>query len=437
MNKKNTNTKLHKAKIEQNNEFYTFYEDIEKEVENYIEHFKDKIIYCNCDNPQFSNFIKYFINNKERLQIKELLYSYLKEDGTGGYESEENKELFNKADIIITNPPFSLSNNFIDKLIQCNKKFLIISNNLQLFKINCFQYYKDKKIFYGVNTIKKFFNHNNDILYVPAVWLTNLKHNKKNKILNTKVFYEVNKYKYYDNTEIINVDKVKDLPIDYEGILGVPFTFLRTINEEQFQIISCGRYKINGKEKFARINIKHKKNYLQQIKQENLIEYKNKKIEEQINEEIFNKNYNLFKGLKFSDIFIFIKKGYNYNKKDKINEEQYEKINNKEDYNIIVNSDIYKNKKEYILKDNKYTTLKKNNYYLKTYADKIINKNLFEEEYYFNHYTFEFEIKEQFKEIDMIIIYHFNNIINNFKDLYGEKDVCKRINFNKLMEIIL
>jgi len=111
------NTNLHKAKKAKKDEFYTQYEDIEKELVHYKDQFKGMVVYCNCDSPD-SNFVKYFTDNFEELGLKKLLTCYLREDGTGGFQSEESIELLKQADIVVTNPPFSLFREYVAQLME-------------------------------------------------------------------------------------------------------------------------------------------------------------------------------------------------------------------------------------------------------------------------------------------------------------------------------
>ena len=282
------NNKLYNAKKSKNDEFYTLYEDIEKELENYITELKDKIIYCNCDNEN-SNFVKYFKNNKNKIGYKKLLYSGI---GCGG-KFEDNIELLKECDIVITNPPFSLFRQFVNLLYKYDKKFIIIGNMNAITYKEIFKLIKDNKLWVGTgfnlsmiykspydNTLlsnKKYVEtkgyNSKNYIKVPAInWYTNLEHKKRNEDIILYKTYKGNESDYpkYDNYKAINIDKVKDIPLDYEKIMGVPITFLGKYNPKQFEIIgnmattkvdnyNFGYPYINKKRKYARILIKNKK----------------------------------------------------------------------------------------------------------------------------------------------------------------------------------
>jgi hypothetical protein len=298
-----TNKSLHKAKKEKNDEFYTLYEDIEKEIYHYEKQLENKIIYCNCDNPRESTFVKYFINNFERLKLKKLIATcYQKNEtnlfskeikkglfleyngekikdineleikelkGDGDFRSHECIELLKQADVIITNPPFSLFIEFIDLLYKYDKKFLIIGNYVALIYVSVFQKFKENKIKLGVNIVQKFITKDK-IKKIESRWFTNLEHNKNYKILNLntmaynllsnkKIKNNPNVYKKYDNYEAIEVPSYTAIPSDYNGIVGVPFCFLDYYNPEQFEIFDLIHdASINGKQLFKRIFIKLK-----------------------------------------------------------------------------------------------------------------------------------------------------------------------------------
>lgn len=251
---------LENARKTKNDEFYTLYEDIENELQYYTEEFKGKIIYCNCDDYENSNFYKYFKNNFKKLQLKELIatgydiitkegkyarYYGVKEETKNNVEGDfmKNINLLKEADIIITNPPFSIHNNYLNLLIEHNKKFLFLANQNVITRFDTFTGILNKKFWvgYNYNTIKYFYNSNNEkvSLAVSAIWLTNLKHkdNDEDIILTKK--YNENDYKKYDNYNAINVDKVKDIPFDYNSIIGVPISACKYLKTD-------GTLKLNG-----------------------------------------------------------------------------------------------------------------------------------------------------------------------------------------------
>ena len=258
---------LENAKKAKNDEFYTLYEDIENELQYYTEHLKDKIIYCNCDDYEKSNFYKYFKDNFKKLQLKELIatgYDNItnKQGKYARYNGEteitknnvegdfmKNINLLKEADIIITNPPFSIYNNYLNLLIEHNKKFLFIANQTTISWKHTFTGILNKKFWLGYNydTIKYFYNNNNNkvSLSISTIWFTNLKHkDNDNDITLTKIYNE-NEYKKYDNYNAINVDKIKDIPKDYKGLMGIPISgckFMKTdgtlkLNGEKYKVL--------------------------------------------------------------------------------------------------------------------------------------------------------------------------------------------------------
>lgn len=255
---------LENARKIKNDEYYTLYEDIENELQYYTEEFKGKIIYCNCDDYENSNFYKYFKNNFKKLQLKELIatgydiitkegkyarYYLVKEETKNNVEGDfmKNINLLKEADIIITNPPFSIYNNYLNLLIEHNKKFLFLANQNVFTRFDTFTGILNKKFWVGYNyNIKYFYNSNNEkvSLSVSTIWLTNLKHiENKNDITLTKIYNE-NDYKKYDNYNAINVDKVKDIPKDYNGLIGIPISGLKFIKTDGTLILNGEKYKL-------------------------------------------------------------------------------------------------------------------------------------------------------------------------------------------------
>ncbi len=319
------NVNLHKAKKEKNDEFYTRLEDIKAELKHYKEHFKEKVVYCNCDDPKHSNFVKYFIDNFEYLGLKRLIatcyvfghkgskqaacfvYDGDENDssisgrheieayplqGDGDFRSKECIELLKEADIVVTNPPFSLFREYVAQLIEYDKKFLIIGNMNAITYKEIFKLIKDGKLWLGVSIYsgdREFGVPNNyplkasgyriddegkKYIRVKGVrWFTNLEHGKRNEKLPLYKKYKGNedKYPFYDNYNAINVDKVADIPCDvWEVPLGVPISFLDKWSPEQFEVIRFRKgldnkdliYKLsNGlvKQPYFRIIIKRKK----------------------------------------------------------------------------------------------------------------------------------------------------------------------------------
>jgi len=309
---KSSNRSLQKAKNTKNDEFYTCFDDIQAELNHYKDQLKDKVIYCNCDDPAESAFTDFFKLNFDYFGIKKLICTrYQKSElflftdpvrrsgykleitaknkadkrpvkidlkGDGDFRSPECIELLKEADIIITNPPFSLFREYVAQLIQYNKKFLIIGNdNCRTYK-EIFKLIKENKIWCGYNKVKKFKQPDGTIKeYGNVGWYTNLHGKKRHEELILYATYKGNERKYpkYDNYDAIEVSKVNEIPKDYNGVMGVPISFLDKYNPEQFEIIGLiagnirglagipskikkdGPY-LNGKLKYGRILIKKK-----------------------------------------------------------------------------------------------------------------------------------------------------------------------------------
>lgn len=319
------NSNLHAAKSAKNDEFYTQYNDIAEELKHYKEHFKGKVVYCNCDDPEWSNFWKYFHNNFRSLGLKKLIsthyapgfeVSYAKiyeggddfnmEAGTtidiygnddyapGDFRSDDSIQFLEECDICCTNPPFSLFRSFISQLMAYEKKFIIIGNKNALANKDIFPLVKNNKIWTGVRGFSGgmwFYAEyegktekivdGKKVINVPSIWFTNLDitkrhdglwhHNGEFDKTKAHTYYEgfEDFYPKYDNYDAINVDKTKDIPIDYEGVLGVPITFLDKYNPDEFEILGCSAYScpthfgcgalyVNGKKTYTRILIRNK-----------------------------------------------------------------------------------------------------------------------------------------------------------------------------------
>lgn len=305
MKNKSSNKNLHKANKEKNDEFYTQLSDIEKELGNYKVYFKNKIIFCNCDDPEESNFWKYFSLNFEFLGLKKLVSTHFETEKSsykleiikggktvktplkqnGDFRSPECIEILKEVDIVITNPPFSLFREYVAQLIKYDKKFIIIGNQNAITYKEIFKLIKENKLWlgYGFNGgaahfINKHYvdyatagNHKEGMIRVSGVvWFINIEIKKRHEDLILFKTYNENEYLKYDNYDAINVDKTKDIPMDYAGAMGVPITFLDKYSPDQFEIIgqmattkidefNHGYPYINGKKKYARIIIKNKK----------------------------------------------------------------------------------------------------------------------------------------------------------------------------------
>ncbi len=307
-----TNIGLKQAKKNKNDEFYTQLCDIESELKHYKNHFKDKVVYCNCDDPMTSNFFQYFALNFKELEIKKLLASCYKEDGVGfsfsysgekgdihtliknksfrfqgdgDFRSDESIELLKQCDIVVTNPPFSLFRDYVDQLVEYNKKYLIIGNVNAITYKEIFKLIRQNEAWLGINLgrgISGFIVPDHYELYGTearidevgrrivspnnCLWLTNLDNSIRHEDIRLTKKYVGNESEYplYDNYVGINVNKTKSIPYDYHGDMGVPITFLHKFNPDQFEIIKFRKgndnkdLSINGKCPYFRILIRKK-----------------------------------------------------------------------------------------------------------------------------------------------------------------------------------
>ena len=315
------NKNLGKARKNKEDEFYTKITDIEKEMRYYREHFKGKVIFCNCDDPETSNFWRYFELNFEELGLRKLIATHyetekpsyklelmadLDGDGritgkdivksplrqNGDFRSPECIEILKEADIVITNPPFSLFREYVEQLIQYGKKFIIIGRETAITYREIFTLIRDNVIWLGYNNgdmefvVPSYYEpratryrEENGVKYRSlgnAIWLTNIDIPKRHEDLPIFKPYNPAEYQVFDNYDAINVNKLTDIPADYDGVMGVPITLFHKHNPEQFEIIGLlagnirglagipskigkdGPY-INGKLKFGRILVRNKK----------------------------------------------------------------------------------------------------------------------------------------------------------------------------------
>ena len=268
---------LNNAKKAKNDEFYTQLSDIEKEMAHYKDFFKGKIVYCNCDDARESNFFQYFALNFEYLGLKKLITTGYKEsgkgvvliyegdkngnkivedneiiirelDGDGDFRSEECIELLKECDVVVTNPPFSLFREYVAQLIKYGKKFLIIGNKNAITYKEIFPYIKNNELWLGFTNPDEYRLPNGEITQsVKGLcrWFTNIPHNRRNTELDLFRKYNETDYPKYDNYDAIEVPKVTDIPMDYEGIMGVPITFLDKYCPTQFEIIGVCEPAIN------------------------------------------------------------------------------------------------------------------------------------------------------------------------------------------------
>jgi len=332
----NQNLNLNRARATKNDEFYTQRVDIERELAHYKDHFRGKTVLCNCDDPRVSNFFHYFSHQFEQLELKKLVTTCYKNQerdvfsrhdseraisleyhgdrnripdpeeigikrlrGDGDFRSEECMALMNQADIVVTNPPFSLFREYVAQLVAHGKKFLIIGNLNAVSYKEIFKLIKENKLWLGpsIRSGDREFGVPDDypleaagcrvgedgkkFIRVKGVrWLTNLDHAKRHEDLVLYKTYNSGGYPKYDNYDAVNVNKTKDIPADYAGVMGVPISFLDKHNPGQFEIIGCDyevkqgilpelvkpnwsgkidRGYIGGKRMYARILIKHKR----------------------------------------------------------------------------------------------------------------------------------------------------------------------------------
>lgn len=317
------NTGLNQANKQKKDEFYTQLSDIENELRHYKSHFKGKTVFCNCDDPRVSNFFHYFAMNFEAFGLHRLITTcYKNQDadlfsrndceqaiwleywgdkngnrvpdpeeigikplkGDGDFRSQECVELLKQADIVVTNPPFSLFREYLAQLIEYGKKFLIIGHQNAITYKEVFPLLKNNKLWlgYGFKGNAGFFiseyediatasTHKEGMIRVSGVtWFTNLDIPKRHDPLILYKTYSPEAYPQYDNYPAINVEKTSDIPLDYDGIMGVPITFLDKYCPDQFEIVGLDRYvpdnphyghrfTLQGKETYARILIRRRK----------------------------------------------------------------------------------------------------------------------------------------------------------------------------------
>lgn len=300
------NKNLTAAKNAKNDEFYTQLTDIEKELMHYRDHFKDKIVFCNCDDPTYSNFWKYFHLNFERLGLRKLIATHFDaekptykleyvggNDGdveagvvtelmqNGDFRSPECIELLQEADIVVTNPPFSLFREYVAQLMEYGKKFVIIGNMNAITYKEFFPLLKENKVWsgFGFNktmelAVPDHYDTSKSVgvdeqgrqkVKVPAIcWYTNLDIKKRHEPIDLVEKYSPEKYPKYDNYDAIEVSKTLDIPMDYDGVMGVPISFLDKYCPEQFEIVGLAPERLPENESSLRIKvyrnaIQHKK----------------------------------------------------------------------------------------------------------------------------------------------------------------------------------
>ena len=279
------NSALSRAKDVKQDEFYTRLEDVEQELAHYRDHFEGKVIYLNCDDPEFSAFWQYFSYNFDFFGLKKLMATHYASDGgssymlmleeqydtnnpnivrealngDGDFRSEECIELLKEADIVATNPPFSLFREYISQLLDYDKTFVILGNQNAFTYKEIFPLLKQNIIWTGYKSGGMAFripDHYPDksSTYIGEdghkyqklgniCWFTNLKISKLHEEMVLTRFYEGNEeaYPMYDNYEAIEVGRVKEIPMDYTGVMGVPITFFNNHNPNQFEILGVAK----------------------------------------------------------------------------------------------------------------------------------------------------------------------------------------------------
>lgn len=321
------NQNLHEAKRHAKDEFYTQLSDIENELRHYRTHFKNKVVYCNCDDPRVSNFFHYFSYNFQHLGLKKLITTCYKNqqrdlfsrydceraimleydgfregdtipqiedigitqlNGDGDFRSDECIELLKQADIVVTNPPFSLFRKYVAQLIKHNKKFIIIGPWSAVTYVGIFPLIKENLFWLGYG-----FNAGNAYFAVPSggdqyasgvydektglvkfrnvTWFTNLDHDKRHEEIYLSERYDPAVYPKYENYDAIEVSNIARIPMDFDGAMGVPITFLDKYNPKQFELLGSNRgieqdpkgiygrgSYLNGKETYKRIFIRNR-----------------------------------------------------------------------------------------------------------------------------------------------------------------------------------
>ena len=315
------NSSLRTAQAVKNDEFYTQISDIEQEIGNYRKHFKDKIIYMPCDNPEWSNFWHVFKSQYIYLHYKKIIatfyngivdtdkqpykleYDGITEtktflEGNGDFRSEECTKILQESDIVITNPPFSLFREFVKWIMDADKKFLILGNKNAITYKEIFPYLKENKMWLGYTSTETFGisdGETTEKVNGLCRWFTNLDIKKRHDTLETGCLYDddPSKYPTYDNYNAINCDKTNEIPDDYDGLIGVPITFLDKHCPAQYEIIDgIGRYSIldneatkkegkylsmiNGEAKYFRLIIKRKPNNITYLSGVHLITHRYK-----------------------------------------------------------------------------------------------------------------------------------------------------------------
>ncbi len=312
---------LHKANKAKKDEFYTQLSDIERELGHYKESLKGKIVFCNCDDPEESNFWHYFAENFEFLGLKKLVSTHFEKDKpsykleiildinhdgkinkldtvktalkqNGDFRSDECVEILREADVVVTNPPFSLFREYVAQLIEFDKKFVILGNLNAITYKETFKLIKEDKLWFGhsIHSGDREFRvpedyplnaagsrvdeEGNKYIRVKGIrWYTNLDYKERYEDLILYKTYKGNEKDYikYENFDAINVNITKDIPVDYKGAMGVPITFLDKYNPEQFEIIGLG-ISNSGKKVGVKPYTKEHKKYRKEIQKRGAVD---------------------------------------------------------------------------------------------------------------------------------------------------------------------
>lgn len=289
-----TNANLNKAKAVKNDEFYTQLTDVAKELIHYKQHFKDKTVLCNCDDPTWSAFWKYFHLNFSALGLKKLISTHYDKtqptykmeytggndndievgvktslEGNGDFRSQECLDILDEVDIVVTNPPFSLFREYVAVLMEHEKKFLIIGSLNAVKYSKCFPFIMNNQMWLGNNNVHNFMQPDGTVKKFGNInWYTNLDFAKRHEKIILWKEYNDKEYPKYETYDAIEVSKVTNIPVNYNGIMGVPISFMSKYNPEQFEIVGefnngsnnifdLAKPIINGKNLYPRIAIRH------------------------------------------------------------------------------------------------------------------------------------------------------------------------------------
>ena len=288
-----TNANLHKAKDAKNDEFYTQLTDVSKELMHYKQNFKDKTVLCNCDDPTLSAFWKYFHLNFSALGLKKLISTHYDKtqptykmeytggndndievgvktslEGNGDFRNQECLDILDEADIVVTNPPFSLFREYVAVLMEHEKKFLIIGSLNAIKYSECFPFIMNNQMWLGNNNVHNFMQPDGTVKKFGNInWYTNLDFAKRHEKIILRKEYNDKEYPKYETYDAIEVSKVTNIPVNYNGIMGIPISFMSKYNPEQFEIVGefnhgsdnifdLAKPIINGKELYPRIAIR-------------------------------------------------------------------------------------------------------------------------------------------------------------------------------------